>query len=364
MRIVEKIIALVMGCSLLTPMGMVSAEDARWQDRVPKYKEIKGQILEKGPILLFSDSPEMVNDCGVMYRDTVQGKVRLFFHHVNDTDSTKQLALVLRNKNFFRPAVITVGRQGISKANKDWLRAGKEAQVDFFTKEQSRTFRLRGKKEFFTGKTGIRIHPQELITGIVDFEFSKPIEVSFMMLPLKTDFNDAFEMYGILPPDQGGHILRGTFPASDKLITINQVFDTDKNEVWGIKLADGEHYVKGTDVTRKKPVVDYGDYGVVYDLKFKTTGSKATRVRFNPYGGVYAGYCDFYAGDKLTRVLLPKETTAFGEKNHDEGTIVLGDIPAGKEGRIVFSPPGSSNLPVRIFLEPVHKQVYSAKIDK
>ena len=359
MEILKKMVALVMGCSILAPLGIAGAEDYRWQGRVPKYKNIQGTIETSGPVLLFSDSPEMVKDCGVMYRDIVEGKVRLFFHHVNDTDSTKQLALVLRSTSYLRPAVITVGRQGISKANKDWLVAGKEAQIKYFKPYEQKTFRLRGKTEFFTGKTGQRIRPQELITGMVDFEFSKPVEVSFMMLPLKTDFNDAYDVYGILPPDQGGNILRGTFPAGNKLITIDSPFDTDKDEVWGIKLADEEHYVKGTDVTRNKPVVDYGDYGVVYDLNFKTTGSRPTRVRFNPYGGEYAGYCDFYAGEKLTRIQIPRYRTSIGKEDHSDITMVLGDIPAGQNGRIVFSPPGSSNLPIRIFLEPVTKRAES-----
>ena len=51
----------------------------------------------------------MVQKCGVMYRDTVKGKFRLFFHHVNDTDSSKRLAIVLRRTGI-RPALVQLGR--------------------------------------------------------------------------------------------------------------------------------------------------------------------------------------------------------------------------------------------------------------
>lgn len=58
--------------------GTGKAADARWDDGVPRYTEAKVIIHEDGPKLLFSDSPEMVQKCGVMYRDTVKGKFRLF----------------------------------------------------------------------------------------------------------------------------------------------------------------------------------------------------------------------------------------------------------------------------------------------
>ena len=74
--------------------GTGEAADARWDDGVPRYTEAKVIIHEDRPNLLFSDSPEMVQKCGVMYRDTVKGKFRLFFHHVNDTVSSKRLAIV------------------------------------------------------------------------------------------------------------------------------------------------------------------------------------------------------------------------------------------------------------------------------
>ena len=92
--------------------GTGEAADARWDDGVPRYTEAKVIIHEDGPNLLFSDSPEMVQKCGVMYRDTVKGKFRLFFHHVNDTDSSKRLAIVLRRTGI-RPARVELGRNGI-----------------------------------------------------------------------------------------------------------------------------------------------------------------------------------------------------------------------------------------------------------
>lgn len=184
--------------------GTGEAADARWDDGVPRYTEAKVIIHEDGPNLLFSDSPEMVQKCGVMYRDTVKGKFRLFFHHVNDTDSSKRLAIVLRRTGI-RPALVQLGRNGISDPNRDWLEAGKEAQIRYYGK-QKETDPLRISR--MTDLLGLQkptiIRPQELVTGIVNLESDRPVEVSVMMIPVKTDLGLALDAYGILPPDEGG----------------------------------------------------------------------------------------------------------------------------------------------------------------
>ena len=88
---------LCMGLASLLPWHIGAAADApNWQGGVPEYQEVQGKITQDGPKLVFSDSPEMVKECGIMYRDTVQGPVRLFFHHVNDMKTDKRLAVVLR----------------------------------------------------------------------------------------------------------------------------------------------------------------------------------------------------------------------------------------------------------------------------
>lgn len=47
------------------------------------------------------------------------------------------------------------------------------------------------------------------MTGIVNLESDRPVEVSVMMIPVKTDLGLALDAYGILPPDEGDHVLRG-----------------------------------------------------------------------------------------------------------------------------------------------------------
>ncbi len=322
---------------------------------VPKYADGKVIIKEEGPQLFFSDSPEMVKECGVTYRDTLSGKVRLFFHHVNATKSEKKLAVVLRNKSF-RAATVTVGAQGISKPREEelWLLAGKEAQKDYYTSlGKKSTFKLLGSRELITGATGRRFKPNQLITGIIDLELSKPVEISVYMLPVHTDFQSAQDVYVPLAPDTGGHVLRGTFPTSKVKVTLGEEFSTQGDTIIGITLADNvkNPYVVGKDALTGEKVTNYGNYGVFYDVNFATTGKGSTLVKFSPEGGLYAGYGKFGYAGKTTLIPIPQNKIAFGERGFEDA-ITLGEIEGSQAGEISFSPPGSSNLPIKIILIP------------
>ena len=328
-----------------------AAEDPAWQYGVPAYEEAPVSITQDGPKLLFSDSPEMVKNCGIMYRDTVEGDVRLFFHHVNDMDEVRKLSVVLRRATR-RPSQVVLGKHGVSRANEDWLAAGKEAQQRYYASvPNGKKILVAGSKDLLNNGRGMVLGPQELITGIVDLHIDRPVEVSVLMMPVEADSGISAHLYPILPPDEGGHVLRGTFEKADCHVTLTEPFNTNKSEIWGITLADDQKnlYVRGKDATTGKPVVNYGNYGVLYDVSFKTQGRRNTVLRLNPYGGPFAGQGILEIEGKPAKYIkLPSHDLSFGWE-HDGETMKLGTIPAGKSGAFHFSPPGSSNLPIRLF---------------
>ncbi len=350
------------GLALFFPWGKGASasdiQDLAWKEDVPYYRQIQGTITHGGPKLIFSDSPEMVGKIGIMYRDMVSGPVRLFFHHVNDTRTDKRLAVLLR-RTTIRPTAVSFGRNGISRPNEDWLAAGKEAQSRYYRSvPNGRKLVLEGPRDILNNGRGYILHPQELVTGIVDLNFDKPVEVSFIMMPVDADPRISAEVYSILPPDEGGHVLRGTFEGADVRVDLPGAFPADSGEIWGVKLADDveDPYVRGIDVTRNEPVVNYGNYGVMYAVNFQTRGSRATQMRFNPYGGAYAGEGVLsLEGATAQYIRIPDDRQSFGW-NGDGETMKLGVVPAGKSGTFFFSPPGSSNLPVRIFWEGIREE--------
>lgn len=325
-----------------------------WIDQVPSFKEVPVTIKEDGPKLIFSDSPELVGQCGVMYRDTVEGKVRLFFHHVNDMSTGKRLAVVLR-RTTIRPSVVKIGPYGISHPDHDWLQAGKEAQQKYYrSKQDNGSFMVKGITDLLAKDAPTIVRPGQLVTGIVDLESSRPVEVSIMMVPIKTDLRLALDAYSILPPDEGGHILRGTFPTSNCHVSLTKDFSSNKLETWSIKLADNHvnPYVRGIDATTGRQVINYGNYGVMYDVTLPIKGKRDVILRFNPYGGPYAGAGILKVEGSKEKILdIPEHHLAFGW-NHDGETMVVGEIPEDHSAVFRFSPPGSSNLPIRLFLSP------------
>ena len=60
-------------------------------------------------------------------------------------------------------------------------------------------------------------------------------------------------------------------------------------------------------------------------------------------------------GDTAKYIRIPDDRQSFGW-NGDGETMKLGVVPAGKSGTFFFSPPGSSNLPVRIFWEGIRSE--------
>ena len=58
-------------------------------------EQAQADFVANGPKLLFSDSPETVYNNGILYRDKVEGDVRLFLHHVNGVAGKKKLAVMV-----------------------------------------------------------------------------------------------------------------------------------------------------------------------------------------------------------------------------------------------------------------------------
>ena len=355
MRVREKVFtALLMMLSLIVVARPVFAQDENWnwRDGIPKYEEAKVKIVEDGPTLLFSDSPEMVKASGIMYQDRVLGDVRLFFHHVNDTDSLKKIAVIFRNVDKY-PAKIEVGRKGISEPDFDYLRAGKEVQKQYFAEHKTENHILlkNSSLEVLTGN-GISVMPGQLVTGMLDFSCDKLTEVTVIMLSPEMEISTALKKSKILPPDEGT-VLRGTFPLANRLVTLKQSYKPDEDKIIGIVLADNvlDPYARGIDATTGKETINYGNYGVVYDFSYKIKGDPRTNIRFNPWGGWFAGAGAVIKDGREIMTMLPAESTAFGKKGTE--TIIITSAKGYSDGRIIFSPPGASNLPIRFFFETV-----------
>lgn len=271
-------------------------------------EQAQADFVANGPKLLFSDSPETVYNNGILYRDKVEGDVRLFLHHVNGVAGKKKLAVMLKNTDNLRPVTYKVTRSGVAGFNYDYMRDGKNSQKEYFDdssqKPQDGKLGFGRSHELLSGR-GIILPTDKLYTATIDLHFDKPVEVSVLMCETKSDLELATSQEG---------------------------------------------YAKGVDATTGLPAENYGNYGVIYKVNFTVAGKKPISFILNPIGGPFAGYGVLENKTKGERQLLalPESTVCVGTKI--EEAIELGKLKAG-EYSFIWSPPGASNLPVQLIWE-------------
>lgn len=307
-----------------------------------------------GPKLLLADSPEIVPGDGITYEDQVQGDVRLFFHQVNGTQEPKKVLVFLENKGK-QAAQVSVYHYGFAGPGEAYGLIGKQAQDDYLANERAAyTVTVEpGKRELLwnvMGKTIVRYN--ELVNGIFDFKADQPVNVKVVMVP--TDYREkTVDNLKVLPNDETA--LRGTFNGADKLLIPNEVYNPAQNGAVMVTLADNDvdSYIVGTDVTTGRPVMNYGNYGVMYHLFMPSVdGTQKFNGYLNPLGGDYGGALGIVYDHKvLPPVFTPSDQAVFGA-NTITAASLFGAYQSGKSLWVTFSPPGASNLPIRLLFVP------------
>ena len=312
-------------------------------------KTVSVKYSTQGPKLLFSDSPEMVYHNGILYRDTVQGKVRIFFHHVNAVEGTKKLALMLKNTKM-RPVHYKLLQEGVAGPGYNYMEVGKEAQRRYFGVEPKNvkpekaegTMGFAQSVELLSGK-GVLLDTNELLTGTIDLQLDAPTEVSLLMCEPQTDLELFNENAKIQPMDE--HPLRGSFAKSDWEYTLKRAINGNKTVKLKLAGAEAEGYIKGVDATTNLPAENYGNYGVIYRVNFTIDSKQPVGFILNPIGGYFAGYGVLEHNGERKLIALPEYDLALGETV--EEAVELGKLKSGKY-TFIWSPPGASNLPIEL----------------
>ena len=351
----KKIINIVTFCMICSACSMAAAQEPISIPEDYQAATAQTELQKSGPKLIFSDSPEMVNATGILYRDTVQGDVRIFFHHVNNIGGKKKLAVLLTNTDNLRPAHYKMLRNGIGGYHYDYMRDGKQALQKYFNDDTQVPYEgnlgFSRSVELLSGK-GVILPYGRLVTGIIDLHLDKPLQVTVLMCEPQQDIELFNEDAAVLPMDE--HPLRGTFDNSDWNYKVLQPISADTAVM--LKLADNENegYLKGIDVPDNKSVENYGNYGVIYHVHFTVVGEKPVSFIISPIGGPFAGYGVLENKTTKTRQLiaLPEHDVAFGNKVDD--AVKITELTAG-EYNFIWSPPGASNLPIRLLWQGQNK---------
>jgi hypothetical protein len=270
-------------------------------------RQIEKPVLTPvGGKLIFSDTPETFNTPGAFYRDSAEGEFRVFWHHQNAAVNTLTVSVAITNES---SAPVKLFSKGSGVATSIYVSyAGQLALADFM-----RTY---GQKKYLvTLKPGESYYvdaptAQDLTTsGIAQFEAVKqgqidsdagngPAQVKVTVLAYDTKPEHP-EQAPVLP-EQGGELVRGTFPHFDRLgsITYNtemgnayRPVDSAAYGQW-MDTMPGE-YEEGWDAVDGKTVINNGNYGVLYHWNMEfvndTNKPKTMKMYLTPSGG-YGNY--------------------------------------------------------------------------
>ncbi|WP_302816444.1 copper amine oxidase [Selenomonas flueggei] len=327
---------------------------------------------DTGGTLLFSDSPEYVRESGILYRDTVEGDARVLYYHLNDTAQPKKVAVILETDADL--AIVSVTRGGSSTPSTDYLRVGKATQIAYFDAQQ-REERIHVTKErprlLSPAMNTTVLAPGELVYGVYDFHTNAPVRVSVVMYGADVDPFAFLRTARILPRDEVA--LRGTFHGMDRILSLPRAYYPARDGAVYFPIADNVHdiYRRGIDATDGTPVVNYGNYGILYQIRLPMAGRGRMNCFLSPLGGVYAGAVSAMSGGGRRLVETPAARAFFGDQTQPESPQAaqaraeglcrltpyteladLGTYGADAPVTFLYSPPGASNLPVNIILMP------------
>jgi hypothetical protein len=308
-----------------------------------------------GRELLLSDSPEMVSQDGILYQDKVQGKVRLFFYHVNAADCAKKLDVTLENDGE-ETAHIIVSRYGLGGPGYEWMDTGKNALTAYLTGSPSYEIDIPPgeSRPLLPSIRETAVLTNMLINGIFDFKADSPVTVRVMMMPIFEESAEFAKTAKVLPADEWH--LRGTFAGADRQLIPVKPYDPAHDGAVALTLADNvvDPFLVGTDATDGSQVVNYGNYGVVYQIAFPSVKDGHMAMYLAPLGGEYDGAIGINSPDVTWSPVATPDAAASRDFGRRKGKDVafLGSYDGGESLSFTFSPPGASNLPVRIVVLP------------
>ncbi|WP_196594516.1 copper amine oxidase [Pectinatus sottacetonis] len=327
----------------------------RFKKKVAEMKSWPIKRIDKEGTLLFSDSPETVYNDGILYEDTVKGRGRLYYYHVNGTQQGKKVVVVLKNMSNDK-VHFNISRSSQTGPSADYLYVGKMSQIEYFGYQipQNIVIPQNGEQILDSKTNRMVIKYNELVCGIYDFETDGPVKIAVVMMPIDADPYKFLQTANILPADNNR--LRGTFNHMDRLLQGEKEYNPQKDGTVYFTLGDDkiDKYLTGVDATDGSEVKNYGNYGVLYYLDLPLAGMGKVHYYLQPLGGVYAGAVAVRENDGNIMEILPtpSERAFFGENIGQEYYADLGIYSTRSKLLFEYSPPGASNLPVNIIMMP------------
>lgn len=140
--------------------------------------------------LILSDSPENVREIGILYEEKIDGLGRILFHHINESEDVKNLAIIICNKEGLKKQA-KILKQEVMGPTKYILHAGQTLLERYFMGKQKGIITLDPYEEkiLFMSLPN-EWQPQLLLTGIIDFETDGIVEVIIAAIDKTTSISE------------------------------------------------------------------------------------------------------------------------------------------------------------------------------
>jgi hypothetical protein len=328
------------------------------------------------PQFLFSDKPEYFHTGnGVALQEEVKpGMVRLYLYHVpTPSDDRKTITVVIENLGG-KPMKLTVRAQATPSPSRDYHQVAKTALAQFLkSKPQtpSRTIPPKARVPLDALLDGRTAGRDELVHAIYEFQVSEPARVTVLQRDPEQKSIVVLDSLPKLPQVLPGHEAgngagRGLFSTSDFLVVPQPGFVLDTaNGPGQLILADGKRdpWMRGHDGLDGKDARNVGNYGALYRLRLKRTGSDgrgwALLLCQIPGQGQWCGkigaVVKVNAGASPGGVImLPSDRVVFG--GAEEAVLIqrFPPVPKGETDviELTYSPPGACCLPTPLVFVP------------
>lgn len=363
---------------------------------LPSNKNVT--FARSGPVLHMSNSPEVVNGPGLLYRSEANGTFRLFYHHLNGASEKQYLYVIAANNGQF-PVTLKTLKSGVGGPVNDYMNLGQVVAMRYFSSQPGQPITINPGQKVILNDGLRHLNKGEAVTGMQDFQVDGMITISVVMgpekgpepepepepapetgleqesdpdtdqdQPLAPDTNpEADENQdtdpAVAPVKTPAQILqekidyllslpalprhpqqvRGVFEEADCLVQIQVNSQGVEKITLGKEDPGFDFWTEGVDPLTGDRIKSFGNYGVVYQLQ--VTAPTKTGLLLNPRGSIFKGA--FVAPDGQV-YKAPAVTHFTGLQK----AAVLGVLQANQTGRFIYTAPSGSDTPVVIALIP------------
>ncbi|MFC4453061.1 stalk domain-containing protein [Deinococcus sonorensis] len=298
----------VTGASVDTPLGYAlkyaGPGDTFADSNVLKYPALTAQPVSSAANypLIFSDSPEAPASSGVLYQDSVAGRVRLLAYHVNAQPGPARLYVVARNLES-RPVELRTDRLGETAPTRVEGLLGQVTLMDYFASSGGQSV-IVGAGESVAVYASPTLSSGSGVNVMQDLSTTGRVELTFVMLDDGLPPTaQVVQQLPYLQPD--GRHQRGTFPNAVRPLRVN-LSQLPARLVIGDGQVDPA--LTGTDVLTGQAQRLMGNYGVLYSIEVQ--GARDVAVALSPRGGLYRGAMNVQDGPITQAIKLPRSGTA------------------------------------------------------